>query len=332
MTLSSPLPATLSDPATTGSEPQATVEKVPYAGWENCIRLSNGRIELITTTDVGPRIIRFGFVGGQNLFKEFGGQLGKTGGDAWRIYGGHRFWHAPEDRVRTYMPDNDPVAWRAQEGTLVLTQPVEEANGVQKELAVHLHPTEPRVTVLHRLINRSEEPVELAPWALSVMAAGARAILPQEHFRPHVEQLLPARTLTLWSYTNMADPRFRWGSRFIEVRHDAQHRSSQKLGVLSTLPWMACALNGEVFLKSAGYEAGASYPDMNSNLEVYVGGDMLELETLAPLRPIPPGALAEHREVWSLQELEIGQSEEDVEEALVPLANAQLAWAASAPA
>ena len=47
------------------------LEKTEYAGWKNCVRLSNGEIELVVTTDVGPRVIRLGFVGGQNLFKEF---------------------------------------------------------------------------------------------------------------------------------------------------------------------------------------------------------------------------------------------------------------------
>ena len=51
------------------------VDKVEYKGWHNCYRVSNGEIEAIVTADVGPRIIRFGFVGGQNLFKEFAEQL-----------------------------------------------------------------------------------------------------------------------------------------------------------------------------------------------------------------------------------------------------------------
>jgi hypothetical protein len=52
------------------------VEKIEYKGWRNCYRVSNGEVELIVTSDVGPRVIRFGFVGGQNVFKEFPDQLG----------------------------------------------------------------------------------------------------------------------------------------------------------------------------------------------------------------------------------------------------------------
>ncbi|MDZ7838623.1 MAG: hypothetical protein U5N58_12110 [Actinomycetota bacterium] len=46
-------------------------EKYSYGGWQNCIKMENDEIELICTTDVGPRIVRFGFRGNQNMFKEF---------------------------------------------------------------------------------------------------------------------------------------------------------------------------------------------------------------------------------------------------------------------
>src|SRR5690349_10985616 len=40
------------------------IEKTEYGGWPNCYRISNGEVELIVTTDVGPRIMHYGFVGG----------------------------------------------------------------------------------------------------------------------------------------------------------------------------------------------------------------------------------------------------------------------------
>jgi hypothetical protein len=55
------------------------IEKTQYRGWPNCYRLSNGDVELVVTTDVRPRVIRYGFVGGRNVFKEFDQQMGKSG-------------------------------------------------------------------------------------------------------------------------------------------------------------------------------------------------------------------------------------------------------------
>jgi len=72
------------------------MEIVYFEGWPNCIRMSNREIELIITTDVGPRIIRCGYINGQNLLYIAGTEKGTTGGSEWHIYGGHRLWHAPE--------------------------------------------------------------------------------------------------------------------------------------------------------------------------------------------------------------------------------------------
>ena len=47
------------------------IEQLSWGGWPHCYRLSNPEIELILTADVGPRVIRCGFVGGPNVFKEY---------------------------------------------------------------------------------------------------------------------------------------------------------------------------------------------------------------------------------------------------------------------
>src|SRR5271165_2242473 len=82
------------------------VEKTEYRGWANCYRVSNGEIEVIVTGDVGPRIIRFGFVGGQNLFNEFPDQRGKSVEATFRLRGGDRVWMGPEDASASWAPDN----------------------------------------------------------------------------------------------------------------------------------------------------------------------------------------------------------------------------------
>ena len=137
------------------AQAEVSMDKVSYGGWENCVRLSNGAVELVVTTDVGPRVIRFGFVDGQNVFKEYAEQLGQTGGDEWLIYGGHRLWHAPEAKPRTYWADNVPVEYEWDGKALRLFQPVEESTGIRKEMDIVLDPDGPHVTVQHRLINEN---------------------------------------------------------------------------------------------------------------------------------------------------------------------------------
>src|ERR1035437_959987 len=99
----------LDAPSSSMSEGAEMMEIVGFGGWPNCIRLANEQIDLVATTDVGPRVIRLGFIGGQNLFKEYSATLGRTDDTEFHPYGGHRLWHAPEAFPRSYSPDNGPV-------------------------------------------------------------------------------------------------------------------------------------------------------------------------------------------------------------------------------
>src|SRR5580692_4714272 len=137
--------------ATTNMIATVKVEKTEYKGWQNCYRVSNGEIELIVTGDVGPRVIRFGFVGGQNLFKEFAEQLGKSGEEKFQLRGGDRVWKAPEDPIATWAPDNVPVQITPTPTGLVALAPEEPISSLQKEIEVSMSPTGNEVTVTHRI-------------------------------------------------------------------------------------------------------------------------------------------------------------------------------------
>lgn len=310
--------------AWTSAAPTVTIEKIAFQGWPNCYRVSNGVVEFVATTDVGPRIIRLGFVGGANLFfvrEDFAGQ---TGGSEWKNYGGHRLWHAPEDKVRTYEPDNSPITAVPIDNGLRLTMPPEPRSGIQKEIEITLDPASSEVRVLHRLRNVGPWPVELAPWAISVMAPGGFAIAPMPTTF-HPDRLLPNRALTLWPYTDLRDDRWLWGTDYVLLRQkvvSGQERT--KVGLNNNVGWAAYYLKPFLFIKRFPYVDGARYPDYNSSLEVFSNNRMLELETLGPLATLQPGATVTHEERWELhRDLDLAFSEDDVRAKVEPLARAR---------
>lgn len=277
-----------------------TVEKVSYAGWPNCYRVSNGKVELVATTDVGPRVIRFGFVNEENEFKEYKDQLGKVGGDDWRIYGGHRLWHAPEAKPRTYWPDNTAVEVVKQPNGLRLIQSVERTTGIQKEIDLTLDPISTRVRIVHRLRNMGPWPIELAPWTLTVMEVGGKVIIPQPPYKSHDEELLPLRSLAIWGYTNMHDPRYVWGSKYIVLSQDPSAKEPTKIGAGVREGWVAYWRNGHLFVKRFEFQNGASYPDFGCSVESFTNAEMIELETLGPMNLLQPGSIVEYVEEWYL--------------------------------
>jgi hypothetical protein len=295
-------------------------EIIQYNGWEGCLRLSNSQVELVITTEVGPRIIRYGLHGEANIFGEFPEQAGLQGGDEWRIYGGHRFWHAPEGIPRTYVPDNFPIQHAFIDDFVRLIQPVETTTGIEKEMDIRLADHSTQVQVTHRLRNRGLWAVELAPWALSVMAAGGTAILPLPPRGSHDENLLPANTLTLWAYTDLSDPRFTLSGRFILLRQDPARETPQKIGAQVQAGWAAYALGGQLFFKRFNYQPGAVYPDGGCSVELYTDQRIIEVETLGPLVRLEPGSTVEHIETWHLLgEIPPPENEADVLQYVLPV-------------
>ena len=295
------------------------IETINFGGWPNCRRLSDGVVEVVVTTDVGPRLVRFGFVGGPNEFREYPDLQGLTGGDTWRMYGGHRLWHAPEDLARTCQPDNAPVLVEPLQDGLRFVQPVEAATGLQKEIDLRLRPGSAHVRVAHRLRNCGLWTVPLAPWALSVMAMGGTAIIPLPPRGTHPENLLPASHLVLWAYTDMSDPRWTWGQKYLLLRQDPGAQTPQKLGASVPDGWTAYARDGHLFVKRFAYVPGAPYPDTGCAVETFTDATMIELETLGPLVDLAPRATVEHVEDWYLfDNVPMPRNDADVEAQVLP--------------
>lgn len=295
------------------------LEKMNFSGWPDSIRLSNQEIEMIILTDVGPRIISFGYIHGQNLFYVSPSEKGKTGGDQWHLYGGHRLWHAPEEMPRSYSPDNYKVGHSWDGKTLTLSQEKEPLTGLIKEMEITMETTGNSVKVLHRIINKNLWAIKLSPWAITAFAGGGTAILPQEPYVDPERVLLPARPLVLWHYTQMNDPRWVWGQKYIQMNFDPALKSEQKIGILNKQGWAAYFLNSELFIKIFKYDESAGYPDYECNNELYMNGDFVEVESLGPLKETPSHGMVEHIEYWTLNKIPNLKGEDSIDKNVLPV-------------
>jgi hypothetical protein len=297
-----------------------TIERIPFRGWPNALRLSNGTVELIATLDVGPRILSYSRPGGVNPFNIYEDQAGGSGEAQWRNRGGHRLWLAPEGPEFSYHPDNATVAWEGIGDTGArLTPPPETTTGFQKQIDIVLKPQGSQVEVVHRITRIGPTPCRAAPWALSVMAQGGVALMPQPPLGEHPRDLLPNRRLVIWPYTELSDPRYRFRRRFITLRQDPSGKPT-KIGMRCEEGWAGYLLKGTLFVKRIEWRERSEYPDDGCNLEVFTNARMLELESLGPLKLLGPGEKAELVEFWDLRdhEPEIDSLGDDALEASFP--------------
>ena len=276
------------------------VEKVSWHGWPNCYLITNNTVELIVTSDIGPRVMRYAFVGGQNLFKEFGDQLGKSGEQKFQLRGGHRVWKAPEDPVATWAPDNVPVQIQITPQGLVAREPVEPLTGLQKELEIALAPEGADVTVTHRIYNHGLFPLEFSVWAISMMTPGGVAITGFPPRGKHPDVLPATNPLVMWAYSDLSDKRWLFTRKYLGLHQDPGNAEPQKLGLFNANTWAAYFVHDELFLKRYQADSAKAYPDFGASFETFTNAEFLELETLGPLTKVEPNASAAHVEHWTL--------------------------------
>lgn len=300
---------------------EVKVEKVAYFNQPNCFKLSNGKVEVIVTTDIGPRIIAYRFPGEDNILAEIPDTVVKTALGDWKPYGGHRLWTAPEAMPRSYSPDNSPIEYKlVGANTIELSQPVEPKTGIKKDMIVTLDDSGSGVTVTGRITNQNDWAIDVAPWALTIMNGGGTTIIPQEPYRSHDDYLLPARPLILWHYTDLSDPRWTMGKRYIRLKTDDSIMDAQKIGLANKQGWAGYHRKGTLFIKRFPYIDGATYPDYGANNETYTSGSFMELETVGPMRHLQPHESAEHTERWFLfKGVDIGATEASLDAAITPL-------------
>ena len=283
-----------------------TIEKKEYKGWKNCLEISNGIVTCIATTDIGPRIAFYGFAGGENEFYEAEADLGKTGGDQYRSYAGHRLWHGPQVEPRCCLPDNEPLEYQIHEDGVTLIQKTEAGSHIQKIMEIRMSRETTEVTVKHRMINHGMWDVELTIWALTMMKAGGTEYIP---FSQSQTGLLHNRTISLWPWTKADDYRLNWGSEAVtlcqdpeapEVIPEENYRNAVKIGLNNDEGYAAYFNQNHLFVKQYEGLEGRNYPDGGCSYETYTDKYMLEMESLSPLLTIRPGEEAEHVEHWSL--------------------------------
>jgi hypothetical protein len=297
-------------------------ETIAFNGWKNCLRLANDQVEVVTTLDVGPRILVYRRHGAPNVLKQYSEQQGGERETEWMIRGGHRLWIAPEDEVLSYHRDNVPVSWvKGQGGEIVVTSRMTSPHPLRKELSLRLADTGSRLELLHTITNEGDTPITLATWALTVMAPGGTEIIPQPPLGEHPRDLLPNRKMVLWPYTDLTDTRWKIGSTHFLLQQKSDGTPT-KLGLAHSEGWIGYLLGDELFLKTFPLENGATYPDGGCNFETFSNQEMLEIESLGPLGTLQPGESTSHPETWNITQAPSGlnlNSPTSITELLAPL-------------
>jgi hypothetical protein len=279
---------------------------------EETLLLEGEHLSVEVLAGAGPRIVRVQLAGSsENVLGEVADIGWDTPWGRYRLRGGHRLWFAPENPPLTCAPDEGDLLVEERPHGLRLER-LEPQSGLSKTIEIELAADSAALTLRHHLRNDGTASVELAPWAITILPLGGVAVLPQQRGPIGKSEFLPNRSLVFWPYSSVSDPRLELGDELVLVR-GTPAPNPFKIGYLNRAGWAAYLREGILLWKKFDPHPQRGHPDMGVNVEVYCNDRLLELETLAPLSLLEPGAEAEHEERWQLHRAE------SVEPAVGPL-------------
>jgi hypothetical protein len=184
-----------------------SITTTQFAGHE-AIRIESGRMALMITTSVGPRVLGLLTEDGRNHLVELPGMtLDCPGSGPFHMRGGSRLWAAPEDARVTYRPDDEPVGVEElDDGVRLVTRP-DPVAGTSRQIAIRVTGPE-RCAFDYRVVNRSDRRQRLAAWSITMLQPLGRAFLPVLTEPFDEGGLQGQRNIVLWPYSRNDDPRY----------------------------------------------------------------------------------------------------------------------------
>ena len=250
------------------------IRQIPFGGWKNCIQISNTVFDAVITTEVGPRIVRYGKVGGPNLLwlDEFTtGSTEET--KTWRAYGGRSFDTCVGGEKRL-VPENVPVAYTLTEDAIVF-DPINQ-NGLEKQIKIRMC-RRGGLEINQMVTNKGEANAAVAILGGTMMPGGGMYYLPGQisegHHRPEV--LYKGNSTPILTREETCD--------------------EYRICATSTAVWCGVFNRGSLLMITCPEDKKAE-----ENLSLDVTPRYARLEICSPEKKLKPGDSLTQTEVWNI--------------------------------
>lgn len=257
------------------------VRVIPYAGWKNCIHITNTVFEAVITAEVGPRIVRFSRVGGPNMLwlDEFAaGQTEET--KTWRAYGGHSFDAIVDDEA--YLPpENQPVGYELMADGVQFA-PVEK-DGLSKTIAVRMC-RRGGLEIKETITNLGSEPRRVTVNGHTLLRGGGVAAVP---FGQEDDVLCGS-----------VCPEIERGERLALIEHDESEPNGFRLHFGLEELWCGYFSQGNLFIMTSPKQEEPCANGVNLSLEA--SARRFRMSSYSPEKTLQSGESFLHTEVWNI--------------------------------
>jgi len=279
------------------SASRVTVEALPYRGWKDALRISNGRIEAVVVPAIG-RVMRFGWVGDkENVLWEnalLDGSSVVAADGTWKNFGGDKVWPSPQSdwprmTAQAWPPpsgfDSLPYTAKVIDHSIVLTSTVDAHYGIQTVRRISMAPDSAVMTIASEFHKVNGMPIETGIWVITQVADAER-----------VYALLPARSAFDQGYVQLSEAAPASLKRSGQLLSMSRHKNENvKIGMDSRSMLWVGAKNVLLFDTQG---VGGTFPDNGCRTAIYTNADpvpYIEMETMGPLMKMKTGDVS----AWS---------------------------------
>ncbi len=266
------------------------IKETNFSNFRKCIEISCNKKKMIITTELGPRILFFGFENENVLFIDENKKIGRGN---WKIYGGHRFWVSPETED-CYSEDNDSCQLEKTENYVKISK-LDSKTKLEKTIIISIDNDE--FILKHILTNKGEMLYHGGIWAITCIIPEGTIFFPWT--TPGEWKMKKIIYWEKWpgQSTNIQSKQFVPGNDLFLVKINGE---MSKVGTTGYEGFLGVSNKNYTFIKKYDFIQSAVYPDDNCAIEIYTSKNFCELETLSPMTTLIPGVSLIHTERWKL--------------------------------
>ena len=271
------------------------IKEINYKKYGKCLSIKNNIVEIIITLEFGPRVVFWGYINGNNLLceKDYNMNLNQQFG--------HYLWFSPRTTQKKYNDIISPVLYTILPDSINFTFTSEYNNKIELSMDVILATDVADVMIIHRAKNIAKETLSISLSAYTCLDDNGILILPQN--TDIINNNIPNRCISLWSYSKINDNRVIYGDKYITIFHDTNLNDEFKIGINNKKGWACYYKNDLVFVKRYVHNQGARYPDFGCSMEAYCNSSDIVVNSISPFYITENNETLKHVENWSIFEL-----------------------------
>lgn len=269
------------------------ITEINYKNYNRCLRITNNLIEVIVFIEDTIRIVKYGYVNGNNQFED-----SLIDEDSKKIIGGHSFSYVPQIDKNVDFIDNQGITYETIANGVRFIQNIEKWTQIRRVIEIIFEENSSKITVIHKILSLNAFDINIAICSNTIVRNGGIEVIPFGHGS---KRDVPNKSLIFWPYSNLKDSRVYLGDKYVAMKVNENIYDRFRMGINTDLKYLLYYNNNEMFIKEFSViEGDYEYPNMGCRYESMITPNYLEMKVNSPIYSLSTNNYITHTEVWDI--------------------------------